>query len=1000
MKYHKKVLLVFCVSALILTGCSSAEKDEKFDNSETKSMMNKDADVPMDESMGPPPGGFGNMSETSKVAVTEGDWSFDVVTETTGDEKTVTSTITYYAGKTDSTVIVPAVLGGAPVTKIASQAFGHHGEITAVYVPSTVTEIADWAFYDLNTALIISFANPTINIDSSAFQSSGNAQVFMPSSTTQTEAGGKQVISDNTKLIFINVENSEAAAIAGGTYLNVTDPNGYEIDENEILNISKGTDSFEIDGATVKFTGEKYVAAEQKIEIFSEFQNDVDEGELNKTFRSLTRDQAEELNKSIEKDSSYKAVKSILNFEAGYYINGNKVELDSKAAAYDVKTGEKIEADAQTKLFPSTGLGQYKYVAYRDNDNDGDIDALYYSPFSLKYSYNSVKISSDNENLNDLNARDIMNPVYLSFANAVVEASGEDTKLKKDLVDVDTSIDGNKIDASSNEERSILWASDYATIDVDEIHAKSSSVGDWAKMSYESDLDAYNVEIIMEWGMNALLYATNGGVVTAGDLGGNKSTFYANGDGANGIIAGGSGTKAGQLDAPSDTSSVYLYNSDLTLEGWNNHIADVVYGGYAYLETINSSTGKEGSYSIGQASALANDFGNGVVDVKDFHTVTYGNRSAGAYVIGGGVITAEDSSFVSKMDAGLVSASGGTFIVKNTSVEGLMGLRNRGGINTDSSSTFTGVDFKVDKDYESYTTGEKASQAVAAWKEANSGSSDLIHFMMSDTNMTIGTLCKNYDISQEKQQILLDKLSSIAGETYTKDTLIRNSVLDNTYYNYSAGAYTGTTDFSDVPYMTVGSSFGGLISSVMEFESAGITVDVSSCTFENNNGSDYNYLIASEAGSAPIVNFNNSDSEGIIWNEGDVQRVVEGRPGERKSKLTVSFNNSDFRGSFADGSNGLWQVDGLEYSNGEGDASSLNGNYYNASANWGTTAEFKGDSTWTVTHDSYLGTLTLEDNSTLTAPEGYSLKILVNDEEKEIKAGTYSGKVIIKLVKK
>lgn len=135
-------------------------------------------------------------------------------------------------------------------------------------------------------------------------------------------------------------------------------------------------------------------------------------------------------------------------------------------------------------------------------------------------------------------------------------------------------------------------------------------------MSYESGLSTYNNEIVMEWGMNALLYATNGGSITVGSLTGPRSTLSAIGDGANGIIAGASGTDTETGSAPSETSSVKLYNADLNLQGWNNHAADVVYGGYAYLEDVNAITGIYGSYAVGQASALANDFGNGVVEVK------------------------------------------------------------------------------------------------------------------------------------------------------------------------------------------------------------------------------------------------------------------------------------------------------------------------------------------------------------------------------------------------
>lgn len=947
---------------------------------------------------GPPPGG--NSTKTTKISATEGDWSFDVITKTEGDKTTVSSTITYYAGKTENIVIVPGVLGGALVTAIAAQAFGHHGEISAVYVPDSVTDIADWAFYDLNEALIISFANPDVLIDEAAFQSSGNAALILPKKTTQTEAGGKTVLSSNTTAVKVTVKNPENAAIAGGNYLNVSSPSGYEISAEKINAIAKSAsgkaEDVSTDKSSVTFKGEKYVAVEQKVEIHEKFKDEVSPDEVTKTFRALTAEEATALNKAIAQDDSYKAVKSLFNFEAGYYVNGNKVQLDNNIKAYDVSTAEEVALDEKNGLLPSTGKSYYKYITYRDSDNDGKIETIYYSPVAFNYSYNPVTIKSDNPNLNGLGARDTMNPTYMAFASAVVYASGEKNYLKESALTADTAKDGNTIGASANQERSIIWAHDYAIVEIEEVHATSSSIGNWAKMSYEAALQSYNVEIIMEWGMNALLYATDGGVVKAGKIGGKRSTFFADGDGANGIIAGGAGTRAGTPASPNATAEVYLYNADLTLAGWNNHVADVVYGGYAYLEDIKSVTGKEGSYAVGQGSALANDFGNGVVDVKNFHTTVYGNRSAGIYVIGGGVITAVNSTFISKMDAGVVSASGGTLKLKDTAVTGQIGFRNRGGITAGSTSTFNNVSFVAEKDIDAYVTGNTAKAAVDAWAAA-SGATALIHYMMSDPKMTIGQLCTNYDIPSGKTKALLKTLGELAGKSYTKKTPLRNSVLDNTYYNYSAGAYTGKTDHADIPYLSTGSTFGGLISAVFEFEQAGETVELNNCTFENKTNRSYNYLVGSEAGSEAVINFNSSDAEGIIWNEGDVDRFVEGRPGKRSSKVAVTFNGSSFTGSFADGSNGLWNVEGLHYIDNSDKDSSLNGNFYGASANWGITASFDKDSIWTVTHDSYLGKLTIADGAKIQTADGKELQMTVDGQETGITAGSFSGQIIITL---
>lgn len=217
----------------------------------------------------------------------------------------------------------------------------------------------------------------------------------------------------------MTLTNSTAAAIAGGNYLNVTSPSGYELTTSAITEIAESAshddDDVAVDGSSVTFSGDDYVAEAQVVEIYSGFESTVTEAELSKTFRSLTASGAETLNAAIAADSSYSEVKSKLQFAKGYYLNGNPVTVDDAAVAYDVKTGESVSADSTTGLFPSTGSGYYKYVTYRDTDSDGDIDTLYYSPYVISYAYNATSIVSDNDNLNGLSARDILNPVYLSL---------------------------------------------------------------------------------------------------------------------------------------------------------------------------------------------------------------------------------------------------------------------------------------------------------------------------------------------------------------------------------------------------------------------------------------------------------------------------------------------------------------------------------------------------------------------------------------------------------
>jgi hypothetical protein len=52
-------------------------------------------------------------------------------------------------------------------------------------------------------------------------------------------------------------------------------------------------------------------------------------------------------------------------------------------------------------------------------------------------------------------------------------------------------------------------------------------------------------------------------------------------------------------------------------------------------------------------------------------------------------------------------------------------------------------------------------------------------------------------------------------------------------------------------------------------------------------------------------------------------------------------------------------------------------------------------STWTVTKTSYLTSLTIGEDSSITAPKGYKLNMTVDGSAKAIKAGSYKGNIVI-----
>ena len=62
---------------------------------------------------------------------------------------------------------------------------------------------------------------------------------------------------------------------------------------------------------------------------------------------------------------------------------------------------------------------------------------------------------------------------------------------------------------------------------------------------------------------------------------------------------------------------------------------------------------------------------------------------------------------------------------------------------------------------------------------------------------------------------------------------------------------------------------------------------------------------------------------------------------------------------------------------------------------YGVKATLDANSTWVVAETSYLTGLTIEKGASVLAPAGYKLRLTVNGEWQPIKAGTYSGSIVI-----
>lgn len=965
---------------------------------------------------GPPPGGPTETVTTYRCK--EEGWSFQLVVTESGDAVSSEAILTGWdTDTTVSTLVIPSVLGGAEVTTIESTAVARANNVTAVYIPQSVTTIKEFAFYDLNGLEYISSPNAQVDMADGALASCNSAEV--------TNSG---------ETIGSLPEDISAYAVAPGVYV---------YDEAHPLTQE------DLDALTVKCEGDSYeVKPLEGPVIFEEGfvddqGNDVEltAADFKYNFRNLSDEKAyQDFVKSLE-DGGFAAVAKGLDGydEPGYYLNGSRVALEENVALYDAKTGETLPD------ILSTG-GAYAYAAYRDYDNDGEIDALYYTDGVITDVLDQdAVVVSDHEILNGKGTAKTLEGKYFAFVNAVVSAHGREdvqsyeTLEIKDTADATYIADGNTqdtvlIEANTNQERDLIWADDYGVIEADYVDIHSTSYANWAKETFEAGDSSYNYEVNMQFGLNAAIYATSGGQVRIGTADGQTSKITTNGDTGNGVIAIGGGTEAGSEDAPYPSSAVSVTNAEFVVEGWNSHVVDCIYGGYVQLDQVTGVTGIKGSY-LGQSSALANDFGAGVIEAKDSDFTTYGNGSAGAYVIGqdSGVIKTENTNFTSQLDSALCTA-GGRFDITGGTAKGIIALRARASGNSSDLKDVTLVKADVEENYSDYVIGQAAYDTANAWAQITGDQGmpgpEMSNLLIGRNGMTIGYILDRYELTQDQKSELYQTLDEIADtygyeSGYSDDTLWRGSLFDSDVYGHpvagSGKLVIGSEeDYSSVPYMNNGVGAEGLqTSSVIEFQGADLEFNLENCkvAYEGKTD-DFNYLIASESAANGVVNFTAcEDLTGIIWNQGLGENkfsnggVNQGSAGPQQtdaseqsgSTILVQFDASSWTGNFADGSNGLWDVEGLSYTDAEGTQTSRNGNYYNNEANWGITAVFTNKSIWNVSSDSYIGTLTIEDGSEIQAPEGHTLEIYTDVDDvnqlgksvDSLQAGTYNRVVII-----
>jgi hypothetical protein len=357
---------------------------------------------------------------------------------------------------------------------------------------------------------------------------------------------------------------------------------------------------------------------------------------------------------------------------------------------------------------------------------------------------------------------------------------------------------------------------------------------------------------------------------------------------------------------------------------------------------------------MGTGTVLATDSGGGTLVANNIVGKAYGQGSGGVYSIGSndGLVWVYNSSLTSHMDAGLVSASGGYIYAYNSTIEGLMGIKLRAGQNSTTMSEVRVKNSSVaaffDKDelerlFDVVTPGQ-AEAATAAGVEAG----DFYLSLFSGRGRGIG---------------------STSGDT-------GNSWFDDGYY-------------------TVPGSMGGNPFSVIYTEGSKTPIYIESTKLINKNYEKYkdapgskaeNLLIDAEGNGTANVFFINDNSK-TKW---DLTGVSD-ETTEIVGDFYISENTESLEqrmmggqsGGMPGGGEGGMPSGGMP----GGMSSGTTGNFINATfqnSEWTGTVtgvsknaslNFDEKSSWKITADTDIDTLTVAPGTKITADKPVKLSV-------------------------
>ena len=358
-------------------------------------------------------------------------------------------------------------------------------------------------------------------------------------------------------------------------------------------------------------------------------------------------------------------------------------------------------------------------------------------------------------------------------------------------------------------------------------------------------------------------------------------------------------------------------------------------------------------------TALATDSGGGVIVANQVVTKTFGLRCAGVYSIGSNEswVYCYNSSLTSYLDAGLCSASGGYIYAYNSDINGVMGIKCRAGGNAEAEETGVHV---VNSRVAAYFDADEMKNAYDV------GDADTMREKLASGEIDIDAIGVGYS----QLNMFLDKANS---PKFYEDSL-------DWWF----------TDKSKTPGYSGGNKFA-----VMYVENSSTPIYVEASKMVNQNYAEYGDASKLEPGQTPadnlLLSVEGAGSATVYFkDENDQTKWDLTGADDGTTELTGDF----FIGAYSQGGGGPDVGSGpnaaeLHFENSQWEGTVLYGDYLQGDEITGTCVmDFDWDSSWKVTGDTYVTDLELMSPESITAD--HPVTVYFGDTSTVV-AGTYGN---------